>query len=160
MRIKFKFLFLLPLLVTSTGCNSTNKITFQANGSTFETYYDDSFFHSDNAELNTDIALASHAMALATFNGDEDYSQRSNYLRDLWKKEGFEKISMNKSFYERPGTDTIGFGIASKKIQLLGGYFTLIAVAVRGGNYEGEWTSNVTVGEEGDSKVLVKQVPK
>ena len=152
MRIKFKFLFLLPLLVTATGCNSTNKITFEANGSTFETYYDDSFFHGNNAEFNADIALASHAMALATFNGDEDYSQRSKYLRDLWKKEGFEKISMNKSFYERPGTDTIGFGIASKKIQLLGGYFTLIAVAVRGGNYEGEWTSNVTVGEEGDSK--------
>lgn len=152
MRIKFKFLFLLPLLITATGCKSSDKITFQSGEGTFETYYNDSFFHSSNDEYNSDIALASHAMALATFNGDEDYSQRSRYLRDLWKKEGFEKISMNKSFYERPGTDTIGFGIASKKIQLLGGYFTLIAIAVRGGNYEGEWTSNVTVGTEGDCK--------
>ena len=152
MRIKLKFLFLLPLLLTTTGCNPNNKITFQEESNTLETYYDDSYFDGDNAEVSSEIALASHAMALATFNGYEDYSQRSYYLRDLWKKEGFEKISMNHSFYERPETDSIGFGIASKKIQLLGGYYYLIAIAVRGGDYEGEWVSNLTVGTEGDSQ--------
>ncbi|MBO4285894.1 MAG: hypothetical protein J5880_00995, partial [Bacilli bacterium] len=42
----------------------------------------------------------------------------------------------------------IGYGIASKTIE----DFTLIAIAVRGGNYDGEWASNFTIGGEGNSQ--------
>ena len=99
MRIKFKLLFLLPLAFSTTSCSHSEKISFQCSDYTFETYYDDSYFMSDNSEVSQEIALASHAMALATFNGDEDYTKRSYYLRDLWKKEGFDVIWFNESFY-------------------------------------------------------------
>ena len=152
MTIKLKFLLLLPLSLPLISCSGSDKITFKCGDSTFETYFNDHYFDVDNTELSEEIALASHAMALATFNGDEDYSKRSYDLRDLWKKEGFEKLWFNDAFYNEPGTDTIGFGVASKEIQLLGGKYTLIATAVRGGNYGAEWTSNFTIGLEGNSK--------
>lgn len=152
MRIKFKFLFALPLLLSVTSCSSSDKISFQCSDYTFETYYNDKYFMGDNSVVSEEVALASHAMALATFNGNPDYTKRSFYLRDLWKKEGFETIWFNDSFYEKPGTDTIGFGIASKTVQILGGTYSLIAIAVRGGNYDGEWTSNLTIGDSGDAK--------
>lgn len=148
MRIKFKILLLLPILFTSVGCSKSDKISFQSGSFTFDTYYNDSFFLLDNREVHQEIALASHAMALATFNGDVDYTTRSRFLRNLWNDEHFENIWMNDSFYQKPETDSIGFGIASKRIE----DFTLLAIAVRGGNYDGEWASNLTLGPEGNAQ--------
>lgn len=148
MRIKFNFLLLLPLLFSAVGCSKSNKISFKSDDFTFDTYYSDSYFLLDNHEPHEEIALASHAMALATFNGNPDYSKRSQNIRKLWQDEKFENIWFNQSFYEKPGTDSIGFGVASKTIN----GFTLIAVAVRGGNYDGEWTSNLTIGEYGNAQ--------
>ncbi len=147
MRKKFKFLLLVPILFSAVGCSKSDKITFKCDDFTFDTYYNDSYFLLDNREIHQEIALASHAMALATFNANPDYSKRSQYLRDLWTKEKFENIWFNDSFYKRPETDSIGFGVASKKIQ----DFTLLAIAVRGGNYDGEWTSNLTIGNSGNA---------
>ena len=152
MRIKFKIVLLIPFLFSSAGCSKADKISFQSNDFTFDTYYNDSYFLLDNREVHEEIALASHAMALATFNADEDYFTRSRYLRDLWEKEHFETIWMNQSFYEKPTTDSIGYGIASKHINLEDQKFTLLAIAVRGGNYDGEWASNVTLGQSGDAQ--------
>ena len=148
MRIKFKVILLLPLLCSVTGCSKADKITFRCGDFTFDTYYNDSYFLLNNYDAHEEIALASHAMALATFNGDEDFTIRSIYLRQLWNDEHFENIWFNQSFYEKPGTDSIGFGVASKRIE----DFTLIAVAVRGGNYDGEWTSNLTLGPDGNAQ--------
>ena len=152
MRIKFKICLLLPMLTSLCSCSKSDKISFQSCDFTFDTYYNDSYFLLDNKEYHEEIALASHAMALATFNGDEDYSQRSKYLRELWEKEHFDNIYMNDSFYQIPWTDSIGYGLASKHISLNKEDFTLVAVAVRGGNYDGEWASNFTIGLEGDAQ--------
>lgn len=152
MRVKFKFILLLPIVFSNISCSSSDKITFQTDSDTFETYYNDYYFMTDNSVYSEEIALASHAMALATFNEDEDYTNRSNYLRDLWKKEGFDIIWMSDSYYRQPETDSIGYGIAAKEVQLMGGKFTLVAIAVRGGNYDGEWASNVTLGKEGNAQ--------
>ena len=148
MRKYLKTLILLPILFVSVGCSKSDKISFQCDDFKFDTYYNDSYFYLDNHEVHQEIALASHAMALATFNGNKDYALRSNYLRDLWQKEKFEHIWMSDSFYKKPETDSIGFGIASKKIE----DFTLLAVAVRGGNYDAEWTSNLTLGPDGNAQ--------
>ena len=148
MRLKFKIGILLPLLLSSVGCSKSDKISFQSESFTFDTYYNDSYFLLDNREVHEEIALASHAMALTTFNGDEDYTTRSRFLRNLWNEEHFNNIWMNESFYQKPGTDSIGFGIASKNID----DFTLVAIAVRGGNYGGEWASNVKLGPSGDAQ--------
>ncbi len=148
MRKYLKTLILLPILFVSVGCSKSDKISFRCDDFTFDTYYNDSYFYLDNHEVHQEIALASHAMALATFNGNKDYALRSTYLRDLWQKEKFEHIWMSDSFYKKPETDSIGFGIASKKIE----DFTLLAIAVRGGNYDAEWTSNLTLGPDGNAQ--------
>ena len=147
-RLKFRSLLLLPILFSTIGCSPTDKLSFQSDDFTFDTYYNDSYFTLDNHDIHEEIALASHAMALATFHGGEDYTTHSDYLKDLWEKEEFTNIYMNDAFYVKPETDSIGFGIASKTIE----DFTLIAIAVRGGNYDGEWASNFTIGEEGNSQ--------
>lgn len=148
MRFKFKICILLPLIFSAVGCSSSDKISFKSDPFQFDTFYNDSYFLLNNRDLHEEIALASHAMALSTFNGNEDYSKRSSYLVDLWNKEKFNNIYINDSYKEKPGTDTIGFGIASKTIE----DFTLIAIAVRGGFYDGEWASNLTLGETGNAK--------
>ena len=147
-RLKYRFLLLLPILFSTVGCSPSDKITFHTDGSTFDTYYNDSYFLLDNKDVHEEIALASHAMALATFDGEKDYSIRSRFLRDLWEQEKFTNILMSDSFYIKPDTDSIGYGIASKTIE----DFTLIAIAVRGGDYDGEWASNFTIGGEGNSQ--------
>lgn len=149
--MRFKIILLLPLIFSSVSCSSSDKIEFYSGSQTFETYYNDNYFLKNNADMHQEIALASHAMALTTFNGDEDYSKRGAYLIDLWNKEGFENIYLNDSMKEKPGTDTIGYGIASKSLYNFGGSYTLIAIAVRGGNYGAEWTSNLTIGLEGNA---------
>ena len=148
MKIKFKIILLFPILFASVGCSKSDKISFKSGGFTFDTYYNDGYFLLDNREMHQEIALASHAMALATFNGDDDYSKRSTFLRNLWNDEHFENIWINDSFYKKPELDSIAFGVASKKIE----DFTLLAVAVRGGYYDGEWASNLTLGPEGNAQ--------
>ena len=49
----------------------------------------------------------------------------------------------------RPQTDSIGVTIGMKK---LADGRILIPVAIRGSNYEREWTSNVTLGESGEAQ--------
>ena len=153
MRKVFKFAFLFPLSLSLMSCSGNDTITFQTGNETFETMYNDEYFDMPNDEYHEEIALASHAMALAAFNWtEEDYTQNPNHLRDLWKKEGFEKMWFSDAYTTEPGTDTIGFGLASKERQILGGKYTIIAIAVRGGNYGAEWTSNLTIGESGNAQ--------
>ena len=151
MKKKLAFLLLLPLTFTLCSCNESDKITFHCSDFTFETYYNDRYFLMDNASYHEEIALASHAMALATFHGGDDYTTHGDYLKELWNKEHFDNLWLNPDFYAKPTIDSIGYGIASKKVNVLGGNFTLIAVAVRGGNYDAEWASNFTIGGSGNA---------
>ena len=148
MRNKFCFLLLIPVLLSLTGCQSGDKLTFSSGKFVFDTYYNDNYFLLDNKNVHEEIALASHAMALSTFKAGDDYQNKNQYLKELWEKEGFHNLYFNDYFYVKPETDSIAFGIASKSIK----DFTLIAIAVRGGFYEAEWTSNFTLGESGNSK--------
>ena len=148
MRKKFSFILILPVLFSLVGCSSSDKLSFHSDAFTFDTYYNDKYFLLDNKEVHEEIALASHAMALSTFHGGEDYTTHADYLKELWENEQFSNIYISDSFYIKPETDSIAFGIASKTIE----DFTLIAIAVRGGNYDAEWASNFTIGEVGNSQ--------
>lgn len=148
MRKKFSFVLLVPILLTLTGCQNKDELSFSSGKFTFDTYYNDDYFLLDNKDVHEEIALASHAMALSTFKAETDYLNKNEYLKALWKKEGFNNLYFNEYFIVKPETDSIAFGIASKKIH----DFTLIAIAVRGGFYEAEWTSNFTIGESGNAQ--------
>ena len=59
---------------------------------------------------------------------------------------------MNESFDIRPTEDTIGMIMGAKEIAIEGEDYILMPIAVRGGDYEAEWASNVTLGAEGEAE--------
>ena len=141
--------FFTVCILALAGCNSNSKsVSFKLNDERFETLYDDSYFLLDNKEYHQEIAYASLASAMATVNNKkEDYSVRSANLVDLWKSEDFSNIYISDAYKVKPTLDSVGYGIASKRI----GDFNLVAIALRSGAYEAEWASNFTVGDEGNA---------
>ena len=118
----------------------------------FYTLYDDSYFLLDNSKCHIEIALPSYASAMATICSDKEYANRSDYLLDLWGKEGFSSFYVSDSFKEKPSLDSIGYAFAHKEIPSSNGPVHLIAGAIRSGTYEGEWANNITIGKEGSGK--------
>ena len=123
-------------------------------------YYDDGYFTNDSANYNPSLATMSLCFELSAWGsnaegrnavgiGKDDYSNKSVNAQKLLNQTGFTGIAVNEWFTEKPGTDTIGVIGASKDITDNGKKYTLIAVAVRGGGYESEWSSNFKMGETG-----------
>ena len=83
MRNKFCFLLLIPVLLSLTGCQSGDKLTFSSGKFVFDTYYNDNYFLLDNKNVHEEIALASHAMALSTFKAGDDYQNKNQNLKEL-----------------------------------------------------------------------------
>ena len=134
--------------------------------STYSYSYEQSWFFIPSDTYQHGLARMSIRMAMAAFgiegnasrNGssrrdgnstisylaDEDPDSTSEGIVSLLKDLDFTDIQI---CYPKPGTDTIGYAIASKPIANSDGTSaTLIAVAVRGGGYKEEWASNFTVG--------------
>ncbi len=155
-------LLLVPFVSLLGGCGSTEALNFDVTVTvnprvtgTFETFYSDSYFSLDPTQYHQELALASHAMAIAAFpvaNYKEDYATQPNNLKKLWISEGFGDIWCSQNYYERTELDSIGFGFARKTIKVANEDCTLIAVTVRGADYGAEWASNVTLGTEGDAE--------
>ena len=110
------------------------------------TYYDDSFLQGSAKEYSPSLATASLALSMASFNSleEKNYEKKSRNAVDLLEKLGYEKIDTNAFFKEKPGTDTLGCVFGVKEID---GVQT-VACGVRGSNYESEWASDFTVGND------------
>lgn len=124
----------------------------------FQLYYTDGFFFDDPVIYNDHLATASAGMASAgAYLDSYEYRYKHAGARQFMADIGCpdQKIYVNDSNASMPGTDTIGVTIASKVLQRYEGNSgqlvntdnVLIAIAVRGANYEKEWTSNVTLGD-------------
>ena len=153
MKTRKILLLLLPILCLPS-CSNEQGIAFHSNveDHVFQTLYDDGIFSLDNASFHSEIALPSYASAMATIRSDCNYDERAFFLIDLWKKEGFSSFYVSDSFTQKPGLDTIGYAFAHKEIAASDGKAHLFAIALRSGTYEGEWASNITLGEEGDAQ--------
>ena len=99
--------------------------------------YRDKYFLNSATEFNKDLALVSFGAVLAS-QSKEDVNKFLSHLR-------FKKVE-SSSYNSAPTTSSIGFAIAQKKISGT----TTVAVIVRGFDYDLEWTSNMTVGENGN----------
>ena len=108
--------------------------------------YSDSFFLKDARSYNHRLAQLSIGMSIAAFRWvGPDEPAGNTYIRDFFDEAGFTGISM--SDYEKsPGQYTISSCIATREIATEEESFTLVAVALCGGNYTKEWASNVTMG--------------
>lgn len=107
---------------------------------------------------NPSLATASLCLALSAFGSNarikEDYSKEYQNLEDFLTKLDFENFAYNHWYTLKPQTDSIGVGMAHKLIRDLetGETTPLIAIGVRGGGYESEWSGNFTLGTSGQHK--------
>ncbi len=123
-------------------------------------YYSDGYFFADPTKYNDHLATTSLNLAFAgMYLRDgllelDTYKYKHAAARQILADIGCpdQNIYVNDSNASKPGTDTIGVTIASKKLQKYNGdaledtEYTLIPILVRGGGYELEWTSNMTLG--------------
>ena len=120
-------------------------------------YSDDYFKASSDAyqnkalPYNPSLATMSLNLELAAWASptQNDYLFKSDNAKKLLGKLGFNHFEANDGFKFRPTKDSIGAIAAEKKLTVDKEDYTLIALAIRGGGYEAEWASNVTLGTSG-----------
>lgn len=90
------------------------------------------------------LARMSLAMSLAAFGGRPDAP--SAMIADFFAALDFSAPQVAQ--YDTAGADTIGTAIAHRTLQSGADTVTLVAVAIRGGNYGDEWLSNFACGAD------------
>ncbi|MBQ8693334.1 MAG: chitobiase/beta-hexosaminidase C-terminal domain-containing protein [Synergistaceae bacterium] len=117
-------------------------------------FFSEGFFAEDPYVYSNHLAAASLCMAMAGFYSNEgatgpdaDYSNKNKNIRRYMRDIGVAEADIYVNYYNtvRPQTDSIGVTIGKRN---LASGDVLIPIAIRGSNYEREWTSNVTLGTE------------
>ncbi len=137
--------------LSSCKTSSNGKTSFRyAQGSSNDydgtAFYDDSYFDGDSTIYDSSLATCSLSFAMASFASNTDKENEKHRYQNgeaFLSSCGFSKIDANKYYKMKSTTDSLGVLFGSKKI----GDVTLIAAGIRGGNYEMEWASNLTVGD-------------
>lgn len=123
-------------------------------------HYSDSYFEKSayayrqekNRPYDPGLATMSLNLELSAWSSiqEKNYIFKNRNSKELLEEIGFEKFKANQNFLERPSKDSIGAVIAQKKLKVKEEDYTLIALAIRGGGYEAEWASNLTLGRTGE----------
>ena len=121
-------------------------------------YYSDGYFKDSAKTYNTHLATLSANMVMAAMyssvggsgSDSAEYRDKSNNIRQMMSDIGCkdEDIYVNDFNVRRPTTKTIGVCIASKDLP---DGEKLVIIGVRGGGYEAEWASNVSIGSTGEA---------
>lgn len=111
---------------------------------TISVEFKDEWLLLPETEYNHDLMHASFVMAAAGFRNElRDLTEKDHDILDFFEQAGF--VDPQTDDYDVPTEiTTIGSAIAHKKI----GDDTLIAVSISGNNYQREWLSNLTIGDE------------
>ncbi len=137
--------------LSSCKASVNGKTSFRyAQGTSYDydgvAFYDDSYFSHESTVYDSSLATCSLSFAMASFASNTDkenemhrYQNGESFLSSC----GFSDIDANKYYKMKSTTDSLGVLFGSKKI----GDVTLVAAGIRGGNYEMEWASNLTVGD-------------
>ena len=121
----------------------------------FKINFDDSYFFNPSTIYNHTLAQYSMCMAFSSsrpYNRNVDYvkAEESNIV-GFFENCGFSNIKTD-DYDKVPTLYTVGTAIASKQIKKDGEEYTLVAVAICGGNYKKEWLSNLTLDSETNHK--------
>ena len=137
-----------------------------------EALFSEYYFSKPSTEYNNDLAIISLQMAMAASSTAESYAKygekfadvaytdydnpdpttaRNVYLVNAYKSMEF----YNDVYYKydqslNDTSDTVAYGIASRKIKVNGKKFNLVNVAIRSASYGAEWASNYRVSNEND----------
>lgn len=141
---------LLPLFITGCGnpeestvtvnCKiksyvSTNEETLEK-GYSVPFAYKDSLFKDDATKVNKDLALLSYGYSAMTI--DEEH------IKDFYNVLGFDNVETH--FVTETKMDTISYAFAHKMILNR----NVVTLAVRGFEYDKEWSGNFDIGLEGN----------
>lgn len=115
--------------------------------------FTEDYFNVNSYYYNHDLAKTSLALALSAFNSYD--AQRYGYDKSVAAKNviamlrdmGFEDINVD-SYEGKPTANSIAQAIGHKSINIRGLEYTVLAVAIRGGGYEAEWSNNFQVGSD------------
>lgn len=127
-----------------TSTNEFKTDSFREGTATF--HYSPKYFDNSGEFYNSGLATLSMDMALASYNSD-DPANGDKYIKEFFKNLGFEQIESNSDYTSSTGEHTTGVCIAGKKLD---DDTTLIAIAIRSGNYGSEWYDNFQVGNAVD----------
>ena len=115
-------------------------------------YYTDEVFSGSAIDYNEHLATMSMILASASISSQEadaGYEIKSQNLSYLFREWDFTGFSVNDSYTEKPGEQTMGVGMAYKVIGEGENAYTLLAIVPESAGYEKEWAGNFTVGTEG-----------
>lgn len=138
-------------------CTGTFSYPSKGNDYTATYYYDDNYFKASSYEHNQHLATMSLCLELSAWGSEDEieYTKKMNNAKELLNELGFIGFDHNYTDFAeediigKPTKDSVGVVAANKPLSFDGKEYTLIAVAIRGGGYEREWASNVTVGKSG-----------
>ncbi len=107
--------------------------------------YSSDYFTQNSYYYDSHLAVLSMEMALAAYNYFDNYADGARFIEDFFIETGFDqdRIWSNEDYHKKPEDNTAGVAIASRTLST---GTTLIAVAIRGGNYEAEWAGDFYVG--------------
>ena len=122
-----------------------------AQGTKDETFYfSDAWFGAPSGTENPSLATTSMLMALSSVPVKADgYEAQSKNVSAFMEKLGLSDIQVNPDYKEKMKTDSMGVAVGKKELKSGDESFTLLAVALRSGNYEKEWGGNFNVGADG-----------
>ena len=109
-------------------------------------YYSDDYFDGNATTYNPSLSTLSFCFALTCGNSSisESYENKDKNAVSFLTENGFENVQANQYYKVQPTTDSLGVIIGEKQHNGK----TLLAVGIRGMNYEREWASNVTLGND------------
>lgn len=122
-------------------------------------YYTDDYFKYNATLYNPSLGTMSLSLAMAAYGSTAelaktppDYANQSKNGLKLLEDIGFSDRECNEAYKHQPTLDSIGVVIGWKTIQdYSGADVTLLAVGLRGGNYQAEWGGNFTIGTGTDA---------
>ena len=127
-----------------TSTENFDSDTFREGTANF--HYSPGYFKESSEFYNGGLATLSMDMAIASYNY-KDNTQGDKYIKEFFKALQFEKIESNSDYTMTPQESSAGVCIAAKKLD---NDTTLVAIAIRSGNYQSEWYDNFQVGNAVD----------
>ena len=131
-------------IVSGTFSSSSERLIESA-----EFVYDETEFVNDSYTYSHSIAKTSLRLAMSAFaDTDSGYSKQYQNAYEFMKTMGYDSVLWNDEYTKKPTTDSIGVIAGNKKVTNNSESYTILAIAIRGGNYESEWGGNFNLGKE------------
>ena len=105
--------------------------------------FSEDYFRLPSDKYNHDLAKLSLGMALSAFRDILHPEKQDNDLIAFLEGMGFDQIETD-TYRSDPTAYSVAYGIGQLQLDDM----TVVALAVCGGNYEAEWASNLTIGNE------------